>query len=202
MDEVLDTVGLDEAGLDLTFRQARTHYAWQDRPVPESLLRQIYDLARMGPTSGNCNPMRVIFVTTREGKEMLRPGLKPGNVDKTMAAPATAIVGTDMEFYRHIPRLAPHNVDRVKVYEEDPDLTYRAAFRNSTLQGAYMIMAARALGLDCGPMSGFLHDVVDETFFAGTAVKSNFLINIGYGDREKLRPRGARFAFDEVCRTV
>ena len=197
MDQVLDRLGLDTI-----FREARTHYTWTGRPVSESLLRQIYELARMGPTSGNCNPMRVVFVTTPEGKERLRPGLKPGNVDKTMAAPATAIIGTDMEFYRHIPRLAPHNADRVKVYEEDPDLTYRAAFRNSTLQGAYLIMAARALGLDCGPMSGFLHDVVDEEFFAGTAVKSNFLINIGYGDREKLRPRGDRFAFDEVCRFV
>ncbi|HZB63435.1 MAG TPA: malonic semialdehyde reductase [Microvirga sp.] len=202
MDQVLDRLGLDGAGLDTILREARTHYTWTGRPVSESLLRQIYELARMGPTSGNCNPMRVVFVTTPEGKERLRPGLKPGNVDKTMAAPATAIIGTDMEFYRHIPRLAPHNADRVKVYEEDPDLTYRAAFRNSTLQGAYLIMAARALGLDCGPMSGFLHDVVDEEFFAGTAVKSNFLINIGYGDREKLRPRGDRFAFDEVCRFV
>jgi 3-hydroxypropanoate dehydrogenase len=202
MDQVLDRLGLDGAGLDTIFREARTHYTWTGRPVSESLLRQIYELARMGPTSGNCNPMRVVFVTTPEGKERLRPGLKPGNVDKTMAAPATAIIGADMEFYRHIPRLAPHNADRVKVYEEDPDLTYRAAFRNATLQGAYLIMAARALGLDCGPMSGFLHDVVDEEFFAGTAVKSNFLINIGYGDREKLRPRGDRFAFDEVCRFV
>ena len=170
--------------------------------MSESLLRKIYELARMGPTSGNCNPMRVIFVTTPEGKERLRLGLKPGNVDKTMAAPATAIVGTDMEFYRHIPRLAPHNADRVKVYEEDPDLTYRAAFRNSTLQGAYMILTARALGLDCGPMSGFLHDVVDQEFFAGTAVKSNFRINIGYGDRGRLRPRADRFGFDEVCQIV
>ena len=200
--EGLDSMSLDGAGLDVVFRQARTHYAWQGTPVPESMLRRIFDLARMGPTSGNCNPMRVIFVATPEGKEKLRPGLKPGNVDKTMAAPATAIVGTDMEFYRHITRLAPHNAERVKAYEDDPDLTYRAAFRNATLQGAYMIIAARALGLDCGPMSGFLHDVVDETFFAGTAVKSNFLINIGYGDREKLRPRGERFAFDEICRIV
>lgn len=202
MDLVFESLGLTEAGLDTILREARTHYAWQDKPVPETLLRTLYELARMGPTSGNCNPMRVVFVTTPEGKERLRPGLKPGNVDKTMAAPATAIIGTDLEFYRHIPRLAPHNADRVKVYEEDPDLTYRAAFRNATLQGAYMIMAARAIGLDCGPMSGFLHDVVDQEFFAGTAVKSNFLINIGYGDRAQLRPRGERFGFDEVCRIV
>ncbi len=202
MDMLLERSGLEGAALDAIFRQARTHYAWLDRPVPEGLLRQVYDLARMGPTSGNCNPMRVVFVTTPEGKERLRPGLKPGNVDKTMAAPATAIVGTDMAFYRHIPRLAPHNADRVKVYEEDPDLTYRAAFRNATLQGAYLIVAARALGLDCGPMSGFLHDVVDREFFAGTAVRSNFLINIGYGDPKGLRPRADRFAFDEVCRIV
>jgi 3-hydroxypropanoate dehydrogenase len=189
-----------EAALDQMFRHARTHYAWLDRPVPEALLRDVYDLARLGPTSGNCNPMRIVFVTSRDGKERLRPGLKPGNVDKTMAAPATAIIGTDTAFYWHLPRLAPHNADRVKTYEQDPDLASRAAFRNATLQGAYLIMAARALGLDCGPMSGFLHDVVDEVFFAGTPVKSNFLINIGYGDRETLRPRADRFAFDEVCR--
>jgi 3-hydroxypropanoate dehydrogenase len=199
MDMVLESQALDQAGLNKILQEARTHYAWQDKPVPESLLRKIYEVARMGPTSGNSNPMRAVFVTTPEGKKRLLPGLKPGNVDKTMTAPATAIIGTDMEFYKHIPRLAPHNADRVKVYEEDPDLTYRAAFRNATLQGAYIIIAARALGLDCGPMSGFLHDVVDQEFFAGTAVKSNFLINIGYGDRSKLRPRGDRFAFDEVC---
>jgi 3-hydroxypropanoate dehydrogenase len=199
MHMVLESQALDQAELNKILQEARTHYAWQDKPVPESLLRKIYEVARMGPTSGNSNPMRVVFVTTLEGKKRLLPGLKPGNVDKTMAAPATAIIGTDMEFYKHIPRLAPHNADRVKVYEDDPDLTYRAAFRNATLQGAYIIIAARALGLDCGPMSGFLHDVVDQEFFAGTAVKSNFLINIGYGDRSKLRPRGDRFAFDEVC---
>jgi 3-hydroxypropanoate dehydrogenase len=199
MHMVLESQALDQAELNKILQEARTHYAWQDKPVPESLLRKIYEVARMGPTSGNSNPMRVVFVTTLEGKKRLLPGLKPGNVDKTMAAPATAIIGTDMEFYKHIPRLAPHNADRVKVYEDDPDLTYRAAFRNATLQGAYIIIAARALGLDCGPMSGFLHDVVDQEFFAGTAVKSNFLINIGYGDRSKLRPRADRFAFDEVC---
>ncbi len=199
MDMVLESQALDQAGLNKILQEARTHYAWQDKPVPESLLRQIYEVARMGPTSGNSNPMRVVFVTTPEGKKRLLPGLKPGNVDKTMAAPATAIIGTDMEFYKHIPRLAPHNADRVKAYQDDLDLTYRAAFRNATLQGAYIIIAARALGLDCGPMSGFLHDVVDQEFFAGTAVKSNFLINIGYGDRSKLRPRGDRFAFSEVC---
>jgi 3-hydroxypropanoate dehydrogenase len=199
MHMVLESQALDQAELNKILQEARTHYAWQDKPVPESLLRKIYEVARMGPTSGNSNPMRVVFVTTLEGKKRLLPGLKPGNVDKTMAAPATAIIGTDMEFYKHIPRLAPHNADRVKVYEDDPDLTYRAAFRNATLQGAYIIIAARALGLDCGPMSGFLHDVVDQEFFAGTAVKSNFLINIGYGDRSKLRPRADRFSFDEVC---
>jgi 3-hydroxypropanoate dehydrogenase len=199
MHMVLESQALDQAELNKILQEARTHYAWQDKPVPESLLRKIYEVARMGPTSGNSNPMRVVFVTTLEGKKRLLPGLKSGNVDKTMAAPATAIIGTDMEFYKHIPRLAPHNADRVKVYEDDPDLTYRAAFRNATLQGAYIIIAARALGLDCGPMSGFLHDVVDQEFFAGTAVKSNFLINIGYGDRSKLRPRADRFAFDEVC---
>lgn len=202
MDMAPGRASLDPAGLDTILRTARTHYAWLARPVPESLLRQVYDLARMGPTSGNGNPMRVVFVTSPEGKERLRPGLKPGNVDKTMSAPVTAIVGSDMKFYRHIPRLAPHSADRVKAYEDNPDLAYRAAFRNATLQGAYLIIAARALGLDCGPMSGFLHDVVDGEFFAGTAVQSNFLVNIGYGDPAGLRPRGDRLDFDEACQTA
>ncbi|WP_037086653.1 malonic semialdehyde reductase [Rhizobium sp. CF080] len=191
--------GLDAAGLDTIFLEAHTYYSWLDKPVSVSLLRQVYDLARMGPTSGNCCPMRIVFVNTPEGRARLKPGLRPGNVDQTMSAPATAIIGTDMEFYKHIPRLAPHAVARIAVYEADQELAQRAAFRNATLQGAYLIMAARSLGLDCGPMSGFLHDVVDEEFFAGTSVKSNFLINIGYGNPASVRPRGDRFDFDEVC---
>lgn len=202
MDKTIDSTGLDERGLDTIFRTARTYYGWLDRPVPESLLRELYELARIGPTSTNSNPARIIFVTTPEGKERLRPGLKPNNVDKTMAAPATAIIGTDMTFYNAFPRLAPHAVARIKDFEDDPELAHRAAFRNATLQGGYLIIAARARGLDCGPMSGFLHDVVDEEFFAGTTVVSNFLINIGYGDPASLRPRGERFAFDEVCQIV
>jgi 3-hydroxypropanoate dehydrogenase len=191
---------LDAAALDTLFLQGRTHYAWLAKAVPESLLKRVYDLARMGPTSSNCCPMRVIFVMTPEGKARLKPGLRPGNVEQTMAAPVTAIIGTDMEFYRHLPRLAPHAASRVAVYEADQELAHRAAFRNATLQGAYLMMAARSLGLDCGPMSGFLHDVVDAEFFAGTTVQSNFLMNIGYGDPASVRPRGYRFEFAEVCK--
>jgi 3-hydroxypropanoate dehydrogenase len=199
MDMTTGKSGLDAAGLETLFLEAHTYYSWLDKPVSAAQLRQVYDLARMGPTSGNCCPMRIVFVRTPEGRERLKPGLRPGNVDQTMSAPATAIIGTDMEFYRHIPQLAPHAVARIAVYEADQDLAQRAAFRNATLQGAYLIMAARSLGFDCGPMSGFLHDVVDEEFFAGTSVKSNFLINIGYGNPASVRSRGYRFDFDEVC---
>lgn len=189
---------VDDAGLDLLFRQARTYYGWLAKPVTDDVLTQIYDLAKMAPTSGNCNPMRIVFVRSKEAKQRLLPGLKPGNVDKTMAAPVTAVLGFDTQFYKHFDRLAPHALDRIAVYEADPDLAQRAAFRNGTLQGAYLLLAARSLGLDCGPMSGFLHDVVDEEFFPGGRVKSNFLINIGYGDSASLRSRGARFDFGDI----
>lgn len=181
------------------FLEARTHFAWQKREVADDLLREIWDIARMGPTSTNGMPMRVVFVKSTAAKERLRPGLKPGNMDKTMAAPVTAVVGFDIEFYEQFVRLAPYAVDRIAAYRDDLVLAHRAAFRNSTLQAAYFMLVARAKGLDCGPMSGFLHDVVDEAFFAGTSVKSNFLINLGYGDPAVLFPRQYRFDFDEVC---
>ena len=191
-----------DRSLDLIFRDARTYYGWLPKPVEEADLRALYELAKLPPTSSNICPQRIVFVKSPEAKERLRPCLKPGNVDKTMAAPVTAVLGIDTAFYEHLETLAPHAVGRREVYIADPDLAWRASFRNATLQGAYLILAARALGLDCGPMSGFLHDAVDETFFPGGRVKSNFLVNIGYGDPASLRPRGARFGFDDVCQIL
>ncbi|MEO5338730.1 MAG: malonic semialdehyde reductase [Magnetospirillum sp. WYHS-4] len=191
--------GLDPSALDQLFRQARTHNAWQDRPVPESLLREAWDLAKWGPTSANCLPARIVFVVSPEAKERLRSCLMEANVAKTMAAPATAIVGYDLAFPDQLPRLFPH-ADARSWFVGNAELIQATAFRNSTLQGAYFMMAARSLGLDCGPMSGFDAAKVDEAFFAGTAVKSNFLCNLGYGDPAKLFPRGPRLSFDEACR--
>jgi 3-hydroxypropanoate dehydrogenase len=199
MEEGCPSMQSDEPLLRKLFLDARTHYAWRPDKIGDDLLEQVFALARMPPTSGNSNPMRVVFVRTPEGKRRLEPALKPGNVEKTMTAPVTAILGFDLRFHDHLERLAPHAVDRRANYIADPDLVYRAAFRNGTLQGAYFILAARALGLDCGPMSGFDHDIVDREFFADGTVKSNFLINLGYGDPDRLRPRGARFEFAEVC---
>ena len=194
--------GASDACLDLLFREARTYYGWLPRPVPEEQLRALHDLARMPPTSSNINPQRIVFVVSAQAKERLRRGLKPGNIDKAMAAPVTAILGIDMRFFDHLEKLAPHALDKRAGYLADPDLALRAAFRNATLQGAYLMMAARALGLDCGPMSGVLHDVIDEEFFPDGQVKSNFLVNIGHGDPASLKPRGARFGFDEICQIL
>jgi 3-hydroxypropanoate dehydrogenase len=188
--------------LDLLYRNARTHTAWLDKPVDDALLRQVYDLAKMGPTSANMCPMRIVFVRSKEAKEKLRPCLDAGNVDKTMKAPVTAIIGMDVHFYEQLPKLFPH-VDAKVWFKDLPEnvLEY-TALRNSSLQGAYFMLAARALGLDCGPMSGFNNAKVDEAFFAGTTVKSNFLCNIGHGDSSKLYPRSPRLTFDEACRVV
>jgi 3-hydroxypropanoate dehydrogenase len=192
---------LDNAALDLLFRNARTHNVWQNRPVPEALLRAVWDLARMGPTSANCSPARIVFVVSPAGKEKLRPCLAEGNVAKTMAAPATAIIGHDMAFYDRLPELFPH-ADARSWFAGNQALIESTAFRNGTLQGGYFILAARALGLDCGPMSGFDNAKVDEAFFSGTTVKSNFLCNLGYGDPAKLYPRNKRFSFEEACSIV
>jgi 3-hydroxypropanoate dehydrogenase len=188
--------------LDLQFRQARTHSVWQDRTVDDALLKQVYDLARMGPTSANMCPMRIVFVKSREAKERLKPALDPGNVDKTMKAPVTAIIGMDVHFYEKLPQLFPH-VDAKAWFKDLPEnvLEY-IALRNGSLQGAYVILAARSLGLDCGPMSGFNNAKVDAEFFAGTTVKSNFLCNLGYGDASKLHPRSPRLSFEEACRVL
>ena len=193
---------MSKDGLDLIFRNARTRNAWLDKPVEDALLRQVYDLAKMGPTSANMCPMRIVFVKSAEARERLKPALQPGNVDKTMQAPVTAIIGMDVHFYEQLPKLFPH-VDAKAWFKDLPEnvLEY-TALRNSSLQGAYFMLAARALGLDCGPMSGFDNAKVDEAFFAGTAVKSNFLCNLGYGDPSKLYPRSPRLGFDEACQRV
>ncbi len=193
---------LNDEGFDLIFREARTHNGWLDNAVDDALLVRVYDLAKLGPTSANMCPMRVVFVKTKEAKEKLKPALDAGNVEKTMQAPVTAIVGMDIRFYEHLPRLFPH-ADAKAWFKDLPEnvLEY-LALRNSSLQGAYLMLAARSLGLDCGPMSGFNNTKVDSTFFAGTAVKSNFLCNLGYGDKSKLYPRGPRLSFEEACRIL
>jgi len=192
---------IDDTALDQLFREARTHNAWQARPVADELLRQAIDLAKMGPTSANTSPARIVFVRTPEGKERLKPALAPLNVEKTMAAPVTAIIGHDLAFYDLLPRLFPHADARAWFVGNDP-LIETTALRNGTLQGAYFILAARALGLDCGPMSGFDNAQVDAAFFAGTQIKSNFLCNLGYGDPAKLFPRSPRLDAAEIARFV
>jgi 3-hydroxypropanoate dehydrogenase len=189
-------------GLDLIFRKARTYNAWLNKPVDDALLRQAYDLAKMGPTSANMSPLRIVFVKSKEAKERLKPALDPGNVDKTMAAPVTAIIAMDIHFFDKLPKLFPHADARAWFKDlPEPVLEY-IALRNSSLQGAYFILAARSLGLDCGPMSGFKNALVDAEFFAGTTLKSNFLCNLGYGDASKLHPRSPRLDFDEACKVV
>jgi 3-hydroxypropanoate dehydrogenase len=190
---------IDEAGLDLLFRTARTQNGWLPKPVSEAQLREIHDLAKMGPTSANCAPLRIVFVATAEAKRRLSPALSPGNVDKVMAAPVTAILGHDLAFYEHLPRLFPHNPTARSWFEGKPHAE-ATAFRNSTLQGAYFMLAARAVGLDCGPMSGFDAAKVDAEFFPDGRVKTNFICSIGHGDPSKLFDRSPRFGFDEVCR--
>jgi 3-hydroxypropanoate dehydrogenase len=193
------TKPLDAQALDQMFREARTHNAWADRPVAEETLRAVWDLAKMGPTSANCQPARVVFVVSREAKERLIPALSEGNRDKTMKAPATAVIGYDLRFYERLPELFPHADARSWFVGKDA-LIQATAFRNGSLQGAYFILASRALGLDCGPMSGFDNAKVDAVFFAGTSVKSNFLCNVGHGDPKGLFPRSPRLSFDDACR--
>ena len=192
-------MALDQAGLDLLFNDARTHSHWKDEPVSDDTLRKLYELLRMAPTSGNCSPGRFVFVRSLEAKARLKPALDEGNVAKTMAAPVTAIVATDFEFYEKLPKLFPHT-DARSWFAGKPEAILWGGFRNGTLQGAYLILAARALGLDCGPMSGFNNALVDETFFAGTPWKSNFLVNLGHGDASRLHARSPRLDFDEACR--
>jgi 3-hydroxypropanoate dehydrogenase len=192
---------LETNALDALFGAARTHNKWTTEPVTEETLRQIYDLARMGPTSANASPARFVFVRSQEAKEKLRPALSAGNLDKTMAAPVTVIVAYDPQFYEHLPRLFPH-ADARSWFAGNAALAEETAFRNSTLQGAYLIIAARAMGVDCGPMSGFDKSKVDEAFFAESGWKANFLVNLGHGDPAGLFPRSPRLEFDEACRVV
>ncbi len=189
---------LDTAGRDLLFNHARTHNGWTAEPVSDAQLRELFDLMKMAPTSANCSPARIVFVRTPQAKAKLAPALSAGNLDKTMAAPVTAIIGHDMAFHEHLPRLFPH-ADAKSWFVGKDEHIRTTAFRNGTLQGAYLMLAARAVGLDCGPMSGFDNAMVDAAFFAGTTVKSNFLCNLGHGDPAKLFGRSPRFDFDEVC---
>lgn len=190
---------LPDAVFDQLFYQARTYNHWLDKPVPDELLHQLWELTKMAPTSANCSPARIVFVKSKEAKEQLRPVLAEGNVEKTMKAPVTAVIGYDMAFFEKLPQLFPHT-DARSWFVGNDQLISDTAFRNGSLQGAYLIMAARALGLDCGPMSGFDVDKASAIFFPNSTVKANFLCNLGYGDASQLFPRSPRFHFDEACR--
>jgi 3-hydroxypropanoate dehydrogenase len=204
---------LEDSALDTLFREARTFGRWHHRPVADETLRELYELLKWAPTSANAAPARFAFLRSKEAKERLRPALAPLNVEKTMSAPVTVIVGYDMKFFEQLPKLFPQNPGMAKMYQGNPEMAETTAKRNSSLQGAYLIMAARALGLDCGPMSGFDQAKVDEAFFAAGRpcfgcdqeffpeghVKTNFLCNLGYGDPASLRPRLPRLPFNEAC---
>lgn len=187
--------------LDILFREARTYNKWHDKDVSDELLQRVYDLAKFGPTSANCSPMRLVFVKSKEAKERLKPHLAEGNVEKTMSAPVTAIIGEDYDFYEHLPKQFPHT-DAKSWFKGNEELIKETAFRNGSLQGAYLILAARALGLDAGPMSGFDTDGVTKEFFPDGNIKANFICNLGYGDPADLYPRSPRFDFDEICEIV
>jgi 3-hydroxypropanoate dehydrogenase len=204
---------IDDAALDTLFRDARTHTKWQSRPVSDQILRDLYDVLKMAPTSANGSPARFAFLRSKEAKERLRPALAPLNVEKTMTAPVTVIIAYDLKFYEQLPTLFPHSSGMAALFMSNPELADATAKRNSSLQGAYLIMAARALGLDCGPMSGFDQAKVDEEFFAAGKpcfgcdqeffpeghVKTNFLCNLGYGDPSALHERLPRLPFNEAC---
>lgn len=189
---------IDHAAIDQIFTKARTHNKWIDRPVSDADLHAIFDLLKMGPTSANCSPARFVFIRTPEAREKLRPALSAGNLDKTMSAPVTVVVAHDPKFYDKLPMLFPH-ADARAWFADNDALAQETAFRNGTLQGAYLMIAARAMGVDCGAMSGFDKSKVDATFFAESGWKSNFLINLGHGDASGLFPRSPRLSFDEAC---
>lgn len=193
---------INDEALDRVFRQARTFRKFRPDPVQPQILMAIYDLMRLGPTSGNILPGRIIFLVSEQAKERLKPHLDSGNVKKTMDAPATAILGYDLKFYEFVPKLRPHKPDTAEFREMEPAALDKVAFRNATLQAGYFILAARAIGLDCGPMSGFDNDGVDKEFFPDGRVKSNMLCNLGYGDEPDMRPRAPRLSFDETCRIL
>jgi 3-hydroxypropanoate dehydrogenase len=189
---------LDQDSRNTLFTQARTHSVWQDKIVTGEQLRSIYDLMKWGPTSANSSPGRIVFVQSAEAKARLLECVGPGNLDKVRSAPVTAIVAMDMRFFDKLPELFPH-ADARSWFAGNEALIQSTAFRNSSLQGAYLMLAARAVGLDCGPMSGFDAHKLDASFFAGTELKSNFLCNLGYGDAQALHARGPRLAFDQAC---
>lgn len=192
---------IDQAALEQIFLSARTHSVWLDKPVPDELLVRVVDLMKLGPTSANCSPARMVFVKSPEAKARLKPFLSAGNLDKTLKAPVTAILGYDLEFYEKLPRLFPHT-DARSWFTGKPEHIVETAFRNGSLQGAYFIIAARSLGLDCGPMSGFDQAGVTAEFFAGAPIKANFLCNLGYGDASALKPRLPRLAFEELAQIL
>lgn len=196
----MDTLSKD--CLEQIFYGARTHNKWYDKLITDEKLQEIYDLMRLGPTSANCSPTRLLFLKSPEAKERLKPHLAPGNADKTMLAPVTALIAYDLDFYEKLPYLFPYT-DAKSWFEGKKDFAEETAFRNGTLQGAYFIIAARSCGLDCGPMSGFSNEGVDQEFFPGGRVKSNFLCNLGYGDPTGLPgPRAPRLSFDEACKIL
>jgi 3-hydroxypropanoate dehydrogenase len=189
------------ADLDRIFANARTHSAWRDAPVPDALLQEVYEAMKWGPTSANCSPARILFLRTPEAKQRLLPALSAGNTDKTMSAPVVAIIGYDTKFYDQLPKLFPQT-DARAWFAHSPEVADATARRNSALQGAYLMIAARALGLDCGPMSGFDQATVEREFFPDGQIKVNFLCNLGYGDASKLFPRNPRLSFDEACKLL
>lgn len=195
----MSTLPLDDTSLDTLFRKARSHNGWQARPVTDAQLQQIYDLMKMGPTAANSCPARIVFVKSTAAKERLKPCLNSGNVEKSMTAPVVAIIGMDMEFFEQLPKLFPHT-DARSWYAGKPDKIQENAFRGSSLQGAYFMLAVRALGLDAGPMTGYDANKINATFFPDGKIKVNFICAFGYGDVNKLHPRGPRLAFDEACR--
>ena len=195
------TRSLPEEALEQIFTKARTHSVWLPEPISDELLRHIYDLMKWGPTSANSSPGRIVFVKSKEAKEKLLACMAEGNVEKTRTAPVSAIIAQDMEFYEKFPKLFPH-ADARSWFAGNKPLIESTAFRNSTLQGAYFMIAARSLGLDCGPMSGFDNAKVDAAFFQGTSWKSNFICNIGYGDSSGLSPRSPRLDFNEACKIL
>ncbi|MGQ0742471.1 MAG: malonic semialdehyde reductase [Alphaproteobacteria bacterium] len=195
------THAINDEALDILFRKARSQNKWQKKPVTPQILMAVYDLMRWGPTTANTQPCRIVFLMSQEAKERLRPHLDPGNIEKTMTAPAVAILAYDLEFARNLHKTFPHNPEAPGWYKE-PKKAEVTAFRNASLQGAYFMLAARAIGLDCGPMSGFDNAGVDREFFPGGTVKSNFLCGVGYGDPGGVLDRLPRLAFDEACKIL
>ncbi len=198
-----DNAPLSDHALDQLFREARSYNDWEDRAVPDTMIQALFDLMKFGPTSANCSPVRILFLTSNEAKQRLKPHLMDGNVPKTMAAPVVAIIGHDLNFHDHLPKLFPHD-DAKTWFEGNPALIAETAFRNGTLQGAYLMLAARSLGLDCGPMSGFDQEAVSKEFFEQEPgdVRVNFICNIGYGTNKDLFSRSPRFEFSEACKIL